>query len=72
MNKPYQKPRARFVRLSSEALLAASEFGASSHQGFGVENKFGSGASSHQNFGESCWGKGGASSEGFGEKTVGQ
>ena len=56
MNKPYQKPRARLIRLSSEALLAASEFG----------------ASSHQNFGESCWGSGGASSEGFGEKTVGQ
>lgn len=41
--------------LSSEAMLAASEFTATS-EGFGIENQYGSSQSSHQGFSESIWG----------------
>ncbi|MBQ0157595.1 MAG: hypothetical protein KBS47_01070 [Bacteroidales bacterium] len=71
MHKSYQKPRARFIRLSSEALLAASEFG-SIIESFEYESQYGSSQSTIEGFGENSWGSGGASSEGFGEKTVGQ
>lgn len=71
MNKPYRKPLTRFMLLSSEAMLAASEFTATS-ESFGIENQYGSSQSSHQGFSESIWGGGGASSEGFTEKNIGE
>lgn len=71
MNKPYRKPLARFVLLSSESMLAASEFTATS-ESFGIENQYGSSQSANKVFSESIWGGGGASSEGFTEKNIGE
>ena len=52
MHKPYQKPRARLIRLSSEALLAASKFGGISHESFEYESQYGSSQSTIEGFGE--------------------
>ncbi|MBQ0158437.1 MAG: hypothetical protein KBS47_05475 [Bacteroidales bacterium] len=71
MHKSYQKPRARLIRLSSGALLAASEFG-SVIESFEYKSQYGSSQSTIEGCGENRWGSGGASREGFGEKTVGQ
>ena len=51
MHKSYQKPRARLIRLSSEAVLAASEFG-SIIESFEYESQYGSSQSTIEGFGE--------------------
>ena len=65
MSKPYQKPIAHFiVLLNEEHVLAASQFDASCHESFNIENQLGSSLSTSEGFGESCLDSGGASNKG--------
>ena len=62
MSKLYQKPRARFIQLSSESLLANSptQFEGSTNENF-TENDFLGTQTSNESFSEAVWGRNEAS-----------